>query len=94
MSVRRFRRLAALDREQVARLAPEAVLVLPVGAVEQHGPSLPLGTDAALAEATAAAGIEASTTSREMVLAPTVPYGNSIHHLFACAGSLSSRTLL
>ncbi|MGH8881286.1 MAG: creatininase family protein, partial [Stackebrandtia sp.] len=26
--------------------------------------------------------------------APTIPYGNSEHHLFACAGSMSSRTLL
>jgi creatinine amidohydrolase len=87
-------RLAAMDRRHVARLSPEAVLILPVGAVEQHGPSLPLGTDAALAEAVAVASMEAAGTSRPLVLAPTVPYGNSIHHLFACAGSLSSHTLL
>lgn len=88
-----FPRLAAIDRGHVARIAPEAVLVLPIGAIEQHGPSLPLGTDAALAESVAETGIAASATSRPLVLAPTIPYGNSIHHLFACAGSVSSRTL-
>ncbi|MGH8880090.1 MAG: creatininase family protein, partial [Stackebrandtia sp.] len=87
-------RLAAIDRGRVARLAPEAVLVVPIGAIEQHGPSLPLGTDAALAESVAEAGIAAASTSRPLVLAPTIPYGNSEHHLFACAGSVSSATLL
>ncbi|HZE40635.1 MAG TPA: creatininase family protein, partial [Stackebrandtia sp.] len=86
-------RLAAVDRREVARLAPEAVMVLPIGAIEQHGPALPLGTDAAMAESVAEAGIAASTTPRPIILAPTVPYGNSAHHLFACAGSVSSRTL-
>lgn len=33
------------------------------------------------------AGIAASTTSRPLVPAPTIPYGSSVHHLFACAAS-------
>ncbi|MEM8997114.1 MAG: creatininase family protein, partial [Acidobacteriota bacterium] len=33
--------------------------ILPVGAVEAHGPHLPLGTDVVIAEAMAAAGVDA-----------------------------------
>lgn len=88
-----FLRLATVDRRRVAELAAEAVVVLPIGAVEQHGPSLPLGTDALLAETVAEAGMAASGADRPLVLAPTMPYGNSVHHLFACAASLSSATL-
>lgn len=86
--------LAELDREAVAQIAGDAVLVLPIGATEQHGPALPLGTDAALVDATVDRALANLSAVRPVVLAPTVPYGNSVHHLFACAGSLSSGTLL
>jgi creatinine amidohydrolase len=41
------------------RDADPRLAVLPVGSTEQHGPHAPLGTDAALAEAVATAGVEA-----------------------------------
>jgi creatinine amidohydrolase len=50
---------------------PGAVVMLPVGALEQHGPHLPLGTDALLAAAVArdvATGIDA-------LVAPPINYG-------------------
>ncbi len=41
--------LVRMTWEEVARLPVDCVALLPVGAVEQHGPVLPLGTDAAIA---------------------------------------------
>lgn len=89
-----FMFLASLDREAVAAIASEAVLVLPIGATEQHGPALPLGTDTMLVDAVVQAACARLSTARPVVVAPTVPYGNSAHHLFACAGSVSPGTLL
>ena len=41
-----------LNREELRKLAEENTLVLiPLGATEQHGPHLPTGTDSMLAEA-------------------------------------------
>jgi creatinine amidohydrolase len=53
------RRLLDLTWEEAGSLARRgAVAVLPVGAVEAHGPHLPLGADVVIAEAMAAAGAE------------------------------------
>jgi mycofactocin precursor peptide peptidase len=60
-------------------LDPDAprLLVIPLGATEQHGPHLPLETDtliaSALADATAA-------RRRDVAAAPAVPYGSSGEH--------------
>lgn len=50
---------------------PAAIVLLPVGALEQHGPHLPLGTDALLAAAVArtVAGLA------EAIVAPPINYG-------------------
>jgi creatinine amidohydrolase len=58
----------------VARAADYAVL--PVGAVEWHGPHLPLGTDLILAEgfAAEAGGTTGAVAARRGVLFPAVPY--------------------
>lgn len=85
--------LGALNREEVAALAPRALLVLPIGATEQHGPRLPLATDYALVESVLAHAVAVAAPQRPVVVAPTLPYGNSQHHLFACAGSVSSSVL-
>lgn len=85
--------LGGWNREQVAAFAPETLLVLPIGATEQHGPHLPLGTDYALVESVLAQALAVASPPRPVAVAPTLPYGNSQHHLFACAGSFSSTTL-
>jgi creatinine amidohydrolase len=51
--------------------APGAVVLLPVGALEQHGPHLPLGTDALLAEAVA----RSVASQIGGIVAPPVNYG-------------------
>src|SRR5262245_62518839 len=52
-------RLASLTWPAVRDLPPgRTVAVLPAGAIEAHGPHLPLGTDVIIAEAMARAGAE------------------------------------
>jgi creatinine amidohydrolase len=80
--------LAELTRAGVADLAPRSILVLPFGAVEQHGPHLPFGTDALIVDAVSRRAVDEAVTDSPLVLAPTVPYGSSDHHL-AVGGALS-----
>jgi mycofactocin precursor peptide peptidase len=64
--------------------APRTVL-LPVGALEQHGPHLPLDTDARIAAAVAR---RAATGDPTLLLAPPLAYGASGEHE-GFAGTLS-----
>ena len=59
-------------------------VVVPFGAVEQHGPHLPLGTDAMFGDEIGRAAAERLNA----FLAPTIPVGCSRHHL-AFAGTMS-----
>lgn len=85
--------LAHLTRDDVARIAPDALLALPVGSIEQHGPDLPLVTDSMLVDAVLRAAVAGAATTGPLVVAPPVYYGNSQHHLFACAASVRPETL-
>ena len=73
--------------EAAARFKKVDIALLPVGAVEQHGPHLPLDTDAFDADYLARRVAEACTTPKPLVL-PLVAYGVSYHHQ-AFAGTLS-----
>ena len=67
--------------------------LLPVGAIEQHGPHLPLDTDAFDADYLARRVAEACSRPRPLVL-PLMPYGVSYHHEdFAGTLSISPDTL-
>ncbi|HTM01203.1 MAG TPA: creatininase family protein [Candidatus Omnitrophota bacterium] len=70
------RKWADLTWEEVRDLdRPRAVALLPVGAVEAHGPHLPLATDLILAEAMAAAAAERlEAEGRIAVVLPALPY--------------------
>lgn len=65
-----------------------AIVLLPVGALEQHGPALPLGTDTVRAEAVVSR--VAAELGDAVVVGPTVPVGVSPHHL-AFTGTISLR---
>jgi creatinine amidohydrolase len=65
-------RLAAVDREHT-------LVVIPIAAVEQHGPHMPTGTDHILCTAVAEA-VEKRLPDR-VLLTPTVWLGASAHHL-------------
>lgn len=75
------RRWDALTREEIRELAPAALLVLPVGTTEQHGPHLATGTDALIAAAIAERAAAAASRPDTILLAPTLAYGASHHHL-------------
>lgn len=40
-----FTMLEVMTREEIARVAPQAAVVLPTAAIEQHEPHLPIVTD-------------------------------------------------
>jgi creatinine amidohydrolase len=67
-----------------AAVAPPTLLV-PLGATEQHGPHLPLGTDSTIAVALAEA---AAARTAGAIVAPLLPYGSSGEHQ-GFAGTLS-----
>jgi creatinine amidohydrolase len=64
------------------------VALLPVAAVEQHGPHLPLATDALIAEALVAAALERASAGLTVLALPTQTIGASLEHT-AFAGTLS-----
>ena len=75
------------------RLRKIDVAILPVGAIEQHGPHLPLDTDAFDAEYLAKQVAAACSNPKPLVL-PTISYGISYHHEdFKGTISISNETL-
>jgi creatinine amidohydrolase len=73
--------LHEITRKEAAHRASSALVVLPVGATEQHGPHLPLGTDFLIVEhVTRAAAIQARPNI-DVLVAPTFQTGSSHHHL-------------
>jgi len=85
--------LHELSREEARDLAPKALIILPVGAVEQHGPHLPVGTDFLTIEYLARECAAAVASEIPILVAPTLPFGSSQHHLpFGGTMSLSTET--
>jgi creatinine amidohydrolase len=70
-----------LTSAELAALDPaRTVAILPVGAIEQHGPHLPLGTDTLIAEALAAALLDAEPNGATVLVLPTLAIGHSPEH--------------
>ncbi|AEV86930.1 creatininase [Actinoplanes sp. SE50] len=79
-------RLADLSwPETKARAAAGALLAIPLGATEQHGPHLPLATDTDVAVALCE---RLAAVRDDVLIAPPVPYGSSGEHA-GFAGTLS-----
>jgi creatinine amidohydrolase len=78
---RRNYRLAELTREELQQRLPDAIVVIPIGATEQHGPHLPLLTDHLMAETIALRAAELVPPAVDVLVAPVLPYGCSSHHL-------------
>jgi creatinine amidohydrolase len=77
---------------QIGReLTGNAVLCLPVGSTEQHGPHLPLATDTIIAEQFAAALADHVSGQHDLWLLPAMPFGLSAEHAWA-PGTISLDT--
>lgn len=60
-------------------IADQKVILLPTGSTEQHGPHLPLETDAFLAESVC---LEAGRRAADRILVlPPISYGLNLHHI-------------
>src|SRR3954466_12013167 len=74
-----------------ARASGESLVVWPVGALEQHGPHLPVGTDYLTVEVLARRAAAKAAERIPVLVAPTLPFGSSHHHLpFGGTMSLST----
>ncbi len=81
--------LAELTSPAFALASREIDLVLiPVGAHEQHGPALPVSTDTLSAQVLS--GLVGSLLRPRVAVAPAIPWGVSWHHL-AIPGTISLR---
>lgn len=86
--------LGRYTREDIERLAPSSVAILPVCAVEQHGFHLPLYTDFLIGDRLAHLICEEVRRDVPALVCPAVPYGNSHHHFPYPTMSLTSETLI
>ncbi|HEY8743282.1 MAG TPA: creatininase family protein [Chloroflexota bacterium] len=87
--------LGEMTREQVRLAAPETTLVIPVAAIEQHGPDLPVMVDVIACETVAHRAAVTAGQTVPVTVAPMVPYGYSPHHFpYAGVFSLQAETLL
>jgi creatinine amidohydrolase len=92
---RRRVRLAELTRDELQARLPEATVVIPIGATEQHGPHLPLMTDHLMAETIALRAAEQVRPGVDVLVAPVLPFGCSSHHIpVGGALTVSQRTYI
>src|SRR5215471_164580 len=74
-----WRELTAEDLR--AKAAADAIVILPVASMEQHGPHLPVGVDSILCEAVCRTAAEAVGEEVPVVVAPTLWCGLAEHHM-------------
>ena len=78
------RRFADLSGPQVTqRVTSRSVLIQPLGAIEQHGPHLPMSTDLIIAESTAKAAVHAAGDDLDLWLLPPLAYTKSNEHAWS-----------
>jgi creatinine amidohydrolase len=84
-----------LTSPEFASLDPErTVAVLPVGAIEQHGPHLPVAVDTCLNEAIVRRALEMMDSGTPVLVLPTTAIGKSNEHIdFPGTLTLSAETL-
>jgi len=79
----------------LSEITAESILLWPIGAIEQHGPHLPLNVDAVIADAAATAAAEACAGDLDIWLLPLLSVTKSNEHAWA-PGTLwlSAETML
>ena len=84
-----------MTREALGLALPDAVVVLPTAATEQHGPHLATGHDALVLDEIVRRATGQVDARTNVVVAPTLAFGSSDHHLpFGGTLSLRSETYL
>ncbi len=77
-----------------AALDDQTVVILPLGAVEQHGPHLPMDTDTRLAEHLTGAAMEVCAKTLKLKRLPALAFGQGLEHAdYAGSLTLSPATL-
>ena len=77
-------RLADLSGPTITdAIGTDSVVLLPVGAIEQHGPHLPLSVDAVIAEEVASALLTAVGVDVDLWLLPTLAVSKSNEHAWS-----------
>ena len=77
------------------RLSERSIVIQPLGAIEQHGPHLPLATDSIVATAVAEAVVAAAGDELDLWLLPTLQFTKSNEHAWSPGTVwLSASTLL
>jgi len=69
--------------EILERITPSSTLLLPIGAVEQHGPHLPLAVDHVIAHESATAMVEACGEEFDIWQLPTLSVSKSNEHAWS-----------
>jgi len=69
--------------ELPSALHKDSIIVLPLGAIEQHGPHLPLNTDFVVADAVAGRAVSDVGEETSSWLLPTLPFTKSNEHAWA-----------
>jgi creatinine amidohydrolase len=73
---------ARLKASELAGLAArDTIVIVPIGSTEQHGPHLPTQVDARLVAEVAHRAARRMTARRPTIVAPTIPFGMSEHHM-------------
>jgi creatinine amidohydrolase len=81
--------------EVTRRLTERSIIVQPLGAIEQHGPHLPLSTDSVVATAVAEAAVTQVGDELDVWLLPTLQFTKSNEHAWSPGTVwLSATTLL
>ena len=78
------RRYEDLTGPEIAtEISPSSILLLPIGAVEQHGPHLPMSVDAVIADATATAVVAECGSDLDVWQLPTMSVSKSNEHAWS-----------
>ena len=82
-----------MTREQIKKIAPRAIAVMPTSATAQHGPHLAVGTDTLRVTTVAERAARAAADAVPVVITPPLAFGSSHHHYpFGGTLSLTSET--
>lgn len=88
-----YRLFAEMNRQELREAAPSSLVVLPIGATEQHGPHLATGMDFITVEKISREAAQIAAASIPVIVAPVLPFGSSHHHLvFGATLSITTET--